>query len=52
MARQLAALTEWNAHIGDLYRELGAVALDLARRQGESSAAALERMERLLGRGE
>lgn len=52
VARQLAALTEWNARIGDLYRELGAVALDLARRQGEASVAALERMERLLGRRE
>jgi predicted short-subunit dehydrogenase-like oxidoreductase (DUF2520 family) len=52
VAHQLAALTEWDARIAILYRELGAVALDLARRQGEAGAVALERMERLLGRSE
>ena len=52
VAQQLAALTRWDARIANLYRELGAVALDLARLQGESRTAALERMERLFGRRE
>ncbi|MNC87359.1 hypothetical protein D3C83_30800 [compost metagenome] len=50
VAQQLAALTKWDARIAILYRELGAVALDLARQRGESGVAALERMGRLLGR--
>jgi predicted short-subunit dehydrogenase-like oxidoreductase (DUF2520 family) len=52
VAHQLAALAKWDARMARLYRELGAVALDLARRQGESNAAALERIEELLGHSE
>jgi predicted short-subunit dehydrogenase-like oxidoreductase (DUF2520 family) len=51
VARQLAVLGAWDARLGGLYRELGAVALDLARRQGKADAAALDRLRELLGRG-
>jgi len=48
VARQLEALAAWDARIGDIYRELGAVALELSRAQGEADAEALERLQRLL----
>jgi len=52
VAQQLEALAAWDARIGVIYRELGAVALELARAQGEAGAAALERLRELLGGGE
>ena len=45
---QVEALAAWDARIGEIYRELGAVALDLSRAQGEAGAEALERLQRLL----
>lgn len=51
VARQLEALAVWDARVAGLYRELGAVALDLARAQGEADAEALERLRVLLDAG-
>lgn len=48
VAHQLEALSAWDPYIATLYRTLGTVALDLARRQGEAGAEALARLERLL----
>lgn len=48
VARQLEALAAWDTRIGEIYRELGAVALELSRAQGEAGAEALERLQRLL----
>lgn len=48
VARQLEALAAWDARIGSIYRELGAVALELSRAQGEAGAEALDRLQRLL----
>lgn len=42
LARQLAALTALDPRMGDTYRALNHIALDLARAQGGASAAALE----------
>lgn len=50
VARHLAALGAWDARLAALYRELGVVALDLARRQGKADAAAFDRLRELLGR--
>lgn len=50
VARQLAALASWDARAATLYRELGAIALELAREQGGADAAALDRLDALLGR--
>jgi predicted short-subunit dehydrogenase-like oxidoreductase (DUF2520 family) len=52
VADQLAALAKWDAHIASVYRDLGAIAVQIAREQGEASAAALDRIQRLLERGE
>ncbi|MBI4195121.1 MAG: DUF2520 domain-containing protein [Betaproteobacteria bacterium] len=51
VAHQLEALSSWDPAIAALYRDLGAIALDLARQQGEAGAAALERLRKLLGAG-
>jgi predicted short-subunit dehydrogenase-like oxidoreductase (DUF2520 family) len=51
VARQLKALAAWDARIGEIYRELGAVALELSRAQGEASGAALAQLRRLLEKG-
>ncbi len=48
VARQLAALGAWDARTGIIYRELGAVALEIARARGDLDAAALARLEALL----
>lgn len=48
VARQLEALAAWDPRIGDIYRELGAIALELSRAQGEAGGEALERLQRLL----
>jgi predicted short-subunit dehydrogenase-like oxidoreductase (DUF2520 family) len=50
VARHLEALGAWDAGVAALYRELGAVALELAREQGEAEADALARIEALLKR--
>jgi predicted short-subunit dehydrogenase-like oxidoreductase (DUF2520 family) len=50
VAHQLAALGTWDARVGILYRELGAIALELAREQGEADPVALDRLHELLGR--
>ena len=48
VAGHLAVLDRWDARTGRLYRELGAVALDLARNRGASDVDALARLETLL----
>lgn len=48
VARQLDALAAWDARVAGVYRELGSVALDLARAQGEADAEALARLEKIL----
>jgi predicted short-subunit dehydrogenase-like oxidoreductase (DUF2520 family) len=48
--RHLEALEAWDADIAAIYRELGVVALDLAREQGEGDDDALARLEALLGK--
>jgi predicted short-subunit dehydrogenase-like oxidoreductase (DUF2520 family) len=48
IARHLEALGAWNARMITLYRELGRIALDLARVQGEAESAALDRIEAIL----
>lgn len=50
VAGHLEALDAWNARVAAIYRELGAVALDLAREQGEADSDALARIEALLSR--
>ena len=44
----LAALDAWDAALSELYRRLGAVALELARQQGEASPEALARLAEIL----
>lgn len=46
--RHLGALDAWDARVAAIYRELGLVALDLAREQGEADRVALKRLKRLL----
>ena len=46
----LDALDGWSEAIAAVYRDLGAVALDIAREQGEAEGAALARIEALLER--
>jgi predicted short-subunit dehydrogenase-like oxidoreductase (DUF2520 family) len=46
--RHLEALATWDEGIVSIYRELGTVALDLARQRGEADSAALQRIETLL----
>ena len=48
VAGHLSALGAWDAGIGELYRQLGTVALDLARTQGEASSDALTRLADVL----
>ena len=48
VAGHLKALDAWDAHIAALYRELGTVALDLARARGEADGDALQRVEAAL----
>jgi predicted short-subunit dehydrogenase-like oxidoreductase (DUF2520 family) len=50
VAKHLLAIDGWDARIGALYRELGAVALELSRSRGEADPDALRRIEALLGR--
>ena len=48
VAHHLQALDAWDARVAAIYRDLGAVALDLARARGEGDTAALARIEALL----
>ncbi|HET7160201.1 MAG TPA: DUF2520 domain-containing protein, partial [Burkholderiales bacterium] len=48
VAKQLQALAEWNPRLAVLYRELGAIAVDLSRRQGEANAEDLMELEKML----
>lgn len=48
VARQLAALSAWDGRIGELYRRLGAIALELSRQQGSAPAEDLARLGDLL----
>lgn len=52
VANQVEALAAWEGRIGRIYRDLGAVALELARAQGEADTAALDRLHDLLHRSE
>jgi predicted short-subunit dehydrogenase-like oxidoreductase (DUF2520 family) len=48
VARQVEALNAWDPRIADIYKKLGAVAVDLARAQGKADPAALTAIERSL----
>lgn len=48
VARHLKALAAWDARTTQIYRDLGSVALELARAQGEAEDAALGRIQALL----
>lgn len=48
IARQLDALDEWDPRVAKIYRDLGAVAVELAREQGDAGSEALTRIEALL----
>lgn len=50
VARQLDALAEWDPAVAHIYRDLGALAVDLAREQGGADADGLARIEALLKR--
>jgi predicted short-subunit dehydrogenase-like oxidoreductase (DUF2520 family) len=48
VASHLRALDAWDVRIASIYRELGLIALDLARERGEADGAALENIDVLL----
>lgn len=48
VARQIGALRDWDESVGELYRRLGEVALELSREQGLAKPGALERLEEVL----
>lgn len=50
VASHVAALSSWDRRIAAIYRDLGAIAVELARTRGEADADALARIEALLGR--
>ena len=49
--RQVAALASWDSRVAAIYKELGAVAVELARIQGKADTSALAAIERLLSAG-
>jgi predicted short-subunit dehydrogenase-like oxidoreductase (DUF2520 family) len=49
VARQTEALGEWDAHIRDLYKALGRVALELSAAQGHAAPESLAAIRALLG---
>lgn len=51
VARQFAAIADWDREIAALYRELGAIAIELAREQGKADPAALKRLSDLFAAG-
>jgi len=48
VSAQLEALEGWDGELAQIYRVLGAVALDLSRRRGQAGKADLESLEKLL----
>lgn len=48
VARQIEALAAWDPRIAALYKQLGGIAVDLARAQGKAEPAALAAIERAL----
>lgn len=48
VARQIEALAAWEPHIAALYKQLGAIAVELARAQGKADPAALAQIEHTL----
>ena len=48
VAKHLEALSAWNADFGELYRGLGAVAMELARTGGEANPEAMARLAEAL----
>jgi len=48
VSKQLAALSDWNPRLGNLYRDLGATALELSRLQGTASPDSLAALAELL----
>jgi predicted short-subunit dehydrogenase-like oxidoreductase (DUF2520 family) len=50
VARQAAALAEWNGEAAAIYRQLGAVAVELAQVEGHVAPDALAAIARTLGR--
>ena len=48
VARQLAALEKTDARMAAVYRQLAAIAVELAREKGEAGASALEAIQGLL----
>jgi predicted short-subunit dehydrogenase-like oxidoreductase (DUF2520 family) len=48
VARQADALAAWDPRIAEIYKQLGAVAVELARAQGGADAAALDAIQRRL----
>ncbi len=51
VARQVDALAAWDPRVADIYKQLGAVAVELARAQGGADPAALAAIERFLSGG-
>ena len=50
VARQLDALAAWDPRVAAIYKDLGAVAVELARAQGSADRESLAAIERLLAR--
>lgn len=48
VARQVDALAAWDPRVAEIYKQLGAVAVDLARAQGSAEPKALDAIKRLL----
>jgi len=48
VARQVDALAAWDPRVAEIYKQLGAVAVDLARAQGNAEPKALDAIKRLL----
>ncbi len=48
VAKQMQALAEWDPRLAVLYRELGAIAVDLSRAQGEAGGEALAELSKIL----
>lgn len=49
VAHQVEALGAWDTRVAAIYKQLGAVAVELARAQGKADADALAAIERMLG---
>jgi predicted short-subunit dehydrogenase-like oxidoreductase (DUF2520 family) len=48
VASHVIALDSWDARVSSIYRELGLIALDLARERGEADSAVLDKIGALL----